>query len=220
MGLAWQQGPLAAGSVGRFLVPDPLPERLLYAEPLRRRMRVKFGGRWIADSDDVVLLHEPARYPVAYFPLGAIADGVLEPGEHTTRHQDLSVTTWYTVRAGDQSKPRAAWQHTELPGYASELKGRDDVEQNALTAVEGQTFCPYKGLCSYYDIGAAHRAAWSYEDAWTDVRRVSGLVSFEPDKVEVHLDGARLRLEPGQSVIPHGPDRDLTTHELAPGRQV
>ena len=289
MGLAWQQGPLAAGSVGRFLVPDPLPERLLYAEPLRRRMRVKFGGTWIADSDDVVLLHEPARYPVAYFPPGAIADGVLEPGEHTTRHQDLGVTAWYTVRAGNQSKPRAAWQHTELPGYASELKGRvafawramdafyeederivghaadayhridirqtsrhllvrdgdrviadtrrplalyesgfaprwyvprDDVDQSALTAVEGQTFCPYKGLCSYYDIGAAHRAAWSYEDAWTDVRRVSGLVSFEPDKVEVHLDGARLRLEPGQSVIPHGPDRDLTTDELAPGRQV
>jgi hypothetical protein len=26
-------------------------------------------------------------------------------------------------------------------------------------------------------------------------------------------------LEPGQSVIPHGPDRDLTTDELAPGRQ-
>lgn len=105
MGLAWQQGPLASGAVGRFLVPDPLPERLLYAEPLRWRMRVRFGGTWIADS------------------------------------------------------------------------------------------------------------------AWADVRRVSGLVSFEPDKVEVHLDGARLRLEPGQSVIPHGPDRDLTTDELAPGRQ-
>src|ERR1700733_13142560 len=127
MGLAWQQGPLASGSAGRFLVPDPLPERLLYAEPLRRRMRVRFGGTWIADSDDVVLLHEPARYPVAYFPVGDVADGVLEPGEHTTRHQDLGLTTWYTVRAGaqskqskqseqseqsEQSKPRAAWQHT------------------------------------------------------------------------------------------------------------
>jgi uncharacterized protein (DUF427 family) len=50
--------------VGRFLVPDPLPERLLYAEPLRRRMRVRFGGTWIADSDDVVLLHEPVRVRV------------------------------------------------------------------------------------------------------------------------------------------------------------
>ena len=62
MGQAWQQGPLASGAVGRFLVPDPLPERLLYAEPLRRRMRVRFGGTWIADSDDVVLLpHGPDR---------------------------------------------------------------------------------------------------------------------------------------------------------------
>lgn len=46
MGLSWQQGPLAPGAIGRFLVPG----RLLFAEPLRRRMRVKFGGAWIADS--------------------------------------------------------------------------------------------------------------------------------------------------------------------------
>ena len=63
MGLSWQQGPLAPGAVGRFLVPGPLPDRMLFAEPLRRRMRVRFGGSWIADSEDVVLLH----------------DGILEP---------------------------------------------------------------------------------------------------------------------------------------------
>jgi len=70
MGLAWQQGPLASGAVGHFLTPQPMPERILYAEPLRRRMRVKFGDQYIADSEDVVLLHEPGRYPVAYFPRG------------------------------------------------------------------------------------------------------------------------------------------------------
>ena len=285
MGLAWQQGPLAPGAVGRFLVPDPLPDRLLFAEPLRRRMRVRFGGAWIADSEDVVLLHEPGRYPVAYFPLGDITDGVLEPSEHATRHPDLGTTSWYTVRVGEQGKPRAAWQHTDLPDYADELKGRvafawramdvfyeedqrivghaadpyhridirqssrhlvvrhgdrviadtarplalyesgfaprwyvprADVNESALTAVEGQTFCPYKGLCSYYDIGDAHRAAWSYLDAWPEAERVAGFVSFEPDKIEVSLDGRRLRLEPGQSVIPHGPDRDLSLDEAPP----
>jgi hypothetical protein len=40
-----------------------------------------------------------------------------------------------------------------------------------------------------------------------------------PDKIPVHLDGTRLRLESGQTVIPHGPDRDLTTDEVAPGRR-
>jgi len=287
MGLAWQQGPLAPGAIGRFLVPDPLPERLLYAEPLRRRMRVKFGGAWIADSQDVVLLHEPGRYPVAYFPLSAITEGMLEPAEYTTRHADLGVTSWYTARAGQHSKPRAAWQHTDLPGYAGELKGRiafawramdafyeegeriaghaadpyhridirqtsrhllvrdgdrtiadttaplalyesgfaprwyvpaADVDGSALSPAPGQTFCPYKGLCSYYDIAGAHRAAWSYQDAWPEVGRISGLISFEPDKIAVYLDGARLRLEPGQAVVPHGVDRDLTADEVVPGR--
>ena len=289
MGLSWQQGPLAPGATGRFLVPDPLPERLLFAEPLRRRMRVRFGGNWIADSEDVVLLHEPGRYPVAYFPLGDIADGVLEASEHATSHRDLGATAWYTVRFGEQSKQRAAWQHTDLPEYAGELKGRAafawramdafyeeddriighaadlyhridirntsrhlvvrhgdqviadttsplalyesgfaprwyvpraDIDKSALTAVQGQTFCPYKGLCSYYDIGDSRRAAWSYLNAWPEVGRVAGFVSFEPDKVAVYLDGTRLRLEPGQTVVPHGVDRDLTIDEAPPGERL
>ena len=284
MGLAWQQGPLSPQAVGRFLVAEPLPERLLFAEPLRRRMRVRFGGQWIADSENVVVLHEPGRYPVAYFPREDIAAGVLERSEHTSEHRDLGATAWYVVSAGEQSARRGAWEHVDLPGYAGELCGRvafawrameafyeederivghaadpyhridirqtsrhltvryqdqviadtrrplalyesgfaprwyvprDDVDQAALTAADGQTFCPYKGLASYYDIGGARRAAWSYEDAWTEVRRVSGLISFEPDKVEVDLDGGRLRLEPGQSVIPHGIDRELAPDEIA-----
>jgi uncharacterized protein (DUF427 family) len=286
MGLSWQQGPLAPGAVGRFLVPEPLPERLLFAEPLRRRMRVRFADAWIADSEDVVLLHEPGRYPVAYFPLGDIADGALEPAEYTTNHRDLGATSWYTVTAGAQSKARAAWQHSELPDHASILRGRiafawpamdafyeedqrivghaadmyhridirpasrhlvvrhgdhvvvdttrplalyesgfaprwyvprADVDESALTPVEAQTFCPYKGVCSYYDIGDARGAAWSYLDAWPEVGRVAGYLSFEPDKVEVHLDDTRLRLEPGQTVVPHGIDRDLTLDEAPPG---
>jgi uncharacterized protein (DUF427 family) len=289
MGLSWQQGPLAQVSVGRFLTPEPLPERLLYAEPLRRRMRVRFGNKWIADSEDVVLLHEPGHYPVAYFSLSDIADGVLEDSGRTTSHRDLGTTAWYTVRAGEQSKPRAAWQHTELPGYADELKGRvafawramdafyeedqrifghaadiyhridirptsrhlvvragdrvvadttrplalyesgfaprwyvprADVDEAALTSVDAQTFCPYKGVCSYYDIGDARQAAWSYLNAWPEVGRVAGFVSFEADKVEVTLDGTRLRLEPGQTVIAHGADRDLSLDEAPPGGQL
>src|SRR5262245_63967557 len=68
MRLAWQQGPLSGKSVGRFLTAEPLPKRLMFAEPLRRRLRVKFADEWIADSEDVLALHEPGRYPVAFFP--------------------------------------------------------------------------------------------------------------------------------------------------------
>jgi uncharacterized protein (DUF427 family) len=248
-------------------------------------MRVSFGGSWIADSEHVVLLFEPGRYPVAYFPETDISAGALERSDHTTRHPDLGPTLWYTVRAGEHTAARGAWQHTGLPNYASELQGRiafawrsmdafyeederilghaadsyhridirgssrsfvvrqgdriianskrpvvlyesgfaprwyiarADIDQSALTPVEQETFCPYKGLCSYYDIGDARMAAWSYRDAYAEVRRISDMVSFEPDIVSVELDGTRLRLEPGQTVIPHGPDRNLTVAEVLP----
>jgi len=287
MGLSWQQGPLSQGTIGRFLVPEPLPQRLLYAEPLRRRMRVRFGGASIAESEDVLLLFEPGRYPVAYFPHTDISPEVLERSDHTTLHPDFGLTSWYTVKAGEKRATRAAWQHVDLPSYAGELQERiafawramdafyeederilghatdsyhridirqasrnlvvrhqdravantkrpvvlyesgfaprwyvprADIDDSALTFVEHQTFCPYKGLCSYYDIDDARLAAWSYREAYPEVGRISDLVSFEPDIVSVRLDGTPLHLEPGQTVIPHGPDRELTVAEARPRR--
>lgn len=283
MGLAWQQGPLATGSVGHFLTPQPLPERLLFAEPLRRRMRVRLGDQWIADSEDVVLLHEPGRYPVAYFPRRDIGPDALMDEDRVTAHRDLGEVRWFTVQGGEQEANHAAWQYTALPAYAAVLDGRvafawramdafyeederivghaadfyhridirttsrhlvvrdgdrviadsrrpvalyesgfaprwyvsrDDVDESALEAVEGQTFCPYKGLASYYNIGDRKRAAWSYLNAWTEVARVSTLVSFEPDKVDVYLDDKQLHLDPGQTVVAHGIDRGLDPDEV------
>jgi uncharacterized protein (DUF427 family) len=285
MGLSWQQGPLSPGAIGRFLILESLPKRLLYAEPLRRRMRVRFGGAWIADSERVVLLFEPDRYPVAYFPKTDIAPAVLELSGHSTRHRDLGPTSWYTVTAGEHSAARGAWEHDNLPSYASELQDRvafvwpamdafyeederivghaadsyhridirqasrnlvvhhhdrviadtkrplvlyesgfaprwyvpsADIDESALTFVKHETFCPYKGVCSYFDIGDARLAAWSYREAFSEVGRISSLVSFEPDIVSVQIDGTQLHLEPGQTVIPHGPDRELTVMEARP----
>ena len=91
---------------------------------------------------------------------------------------------------------------------------REDIDETAFELVELQTFCPYKGICSYYDIGDHKRAAWSYLNAWPEVGRITNLVSFEPDKIEVYLDGKQLHLEPGQTVMPHGVDRGLDTDEV------
>jgi uncharacterized protein (DUF427 family) len=184
---------------------------------------VRFGPKWIAESEQVLLLFEPGRYPVAYFPEADIAPHVLERTEQTTQHPDLGLTSWYIVCADEQHvAARGAWQHIAPPDYASELQShvafawramdafyeedervlghaadpyhridirqssrnlvvrhvdrviadtkralvlyesgfaprwyvpRADIDESALTAVKLQTFCPYKGLCSYYSIG-------------------------------------------------------------------
>jgi len=283
MGLAWQQGPLATATVGHFLTPQPMPERILFAEPLRRRMRVKFGDQYIADSEDVVLLHEPGRYPVAYFPEGDVQPGVLTAEDRVTQHADLGETRWFTVTGKGREAKHAAWEHAALPGYAGVLDDRvafawramdafyeederivghaadfyhrvdirstsrhlvvrdgdrviadthrplalyesgfaprwyvprPDVDESALELVDGQTFCPYKGLASYYTIGTHKKAAWSYPQAWPEVARVSNMLSFEPDRIDVYLDGRQLHLEPGQNVVPHGADRGLDADEI------
>jgi uncharacterized protein (DUF427 family) len=246
-------------------------------------MRVKLGGEWVADSEDVVLLHEPGHYPMAYFPLGDVTDGALVSTDRVTHHRELGDTTWYTVRSGGREAERAAWRHTEPPAFAEEfgervafawramdafyeederilghaadayhridirdtsreLVVRDgdrivartqhpvvlyesgfaprwyvpraDVEDDALRPIEGQTFCPFKGLADYFSIGGVDGAAWSYQEAYREVERVSGHISFEPDKVDVRLDGEPLHLERGQIVVPHGADRGLDVEEL------
>lgn len=283
MGLSWQQGPLSGISPGRFLAPEPLPSRLLFAEPLRRRLRVKFADSWIVESENVILLHEPGRYPVAYFPLANVLPDVLTSENRITRHRDLGDTEWFTVSAGDRRAVHGAWQHTVLPDYAGELRDhvafawramdsfyeederivghaadayhridvrqssrhlvvkggarlvaettrplvlyesgfaprwyvpRQDIDETALTPVDGQTFCPYKGLASYYDIANHKKAAWSYVQAWPEAARISNLVSFEPDEIDVFLDDKKLALEPGQTVMPHGIDRGLDPEEI------
>ena len=281
MGLSWQQGPLGRNPNGQFLVPG-MPERVLYAEPLRRRMRAEVGRRTVVRSDNAVVLFEPGRYPVAYFPIGDFAEGALRPTDHRTTHPELGETAWFEVVGDTRTAGRGAWQHVGLPAHAPILEGKvalawramdaffeeddrilghasdpyhridirhtsrhlvvragervvadttgplvlyesgfaprwyvppDDVVAEALALTDLQTFCPYKGIASYYDIDGARNAAWSYRAAFDDVAPIGDLVSFEPDRVEVSLDGERLELEPGQTVVSHGIDRNLDIGE-------
>lgn len=284
MGLSWQQGPLGRDPVGTFLTATPMPERVLYVEPLRRRMSVELQGSIIARSDEAVILFEPARYPVAYFPVGDVEQAALQRSDHASMHPDLGKTQWLNVVGGDGvAKQRGAWTHVDLPAHAVALRDkvafawhamdafyeederivghaadpyhridirrtsrhlvvrgdnrvvadthaplvlyesgfaprwyvpRTDIDADALHAVEGQTFCPYKGLASYYDIGDARNAAWSYRAPFEEVARIADLVSFYPKKVEITLDGETLVEAPGQNVISHGPDRNLSVDEI------
>jgi uncharacterized protein (DUF427 family) len=284
MGLSWQQGPLGRDPNGTFLTSTPMPERVLYVEPLRRRMSVELGGGIVARSEEALILFEPARYPVAYFPIADVEEGVLQPSGRESTHPDLGKTTWFHVIGGDgQVAERSAWQHTHLPTHAAALRdtvafawrgmdafyeederilghaadpyhridirrssrhlvvrdgdllvadthaprvlyesgfaprwyvARADVVADALQAVEGQTFCPYKGLASYYSVGTVGNAAWSYRAPFEEVDQIADLVSFYPEKLTITIDGEKLEAAPGQSVLPHGPDRNLSVDEV------
>jgi uncharacterized protein (DUF427 family) len=123
MGLSWQQGPLGPNPSGTFLVPDPLPDHLLYAEPAGRRLRVELAGATIAVSDAVTLLHETGRYPVAYFPPADVDARLLRPSTRRTTHRELGSTSWWSLHIDGQLHRNVAWSHTSPPAHGAVMTG-------------------------------------------------------------------------------------------------
>lgn len=64
----------------------------------------------------------------------------------------------------------------------------DDVRRDLLTPSDKQTVSPYKGTASYWSVGGAPDAAWSYRDPIPEARAIEGLVSFDGEGVEVELE--------------------------------
>ncbi|KAI1259604.1 DUF427-domain-containing protein [Xylariaceae sp. FL1019] len=59
------------------------PVKVLQVSP--RRVRIQFGGRWVADTTEAQLLWEHAYYPSYYLPLAAFENGVLEYPEEQSQ---------------------------------------------------------------------------------------------------------------------------------------
>ena len=93
----------------------------------------------------------------------------------------------------------------------------EDIDESALKPVDGQTFCPYKGMGRLL----RHRQPQTrglvgdYVSAWTEVGRVGDLrCPSNPTRSTCTSTANSGQFEPGQTVIPHGVDRGLDTDEV------
>lgn len=78
-------------------------------EPSPRWVRVRFAGTFVADSKRVMLLLEPRKLGIYYFPTDdARMDLLTRAGERL-----------WTVKVGDRVAERAAWERVEYPGYVA-----------------------------------------------------------------------------------------------------
>jgi uncharacterized protein (DUF427 family) len=65
---------------------------------------------------------------------------------------------------------------------------RGDVDMSQLQRTSHQTYCPYKGDCSYYSISAGGErsvnAVWTYEAPYPAVSEIKEYLAFYPDRVD------------------------------------
>ncbi|MGR4863356.1 DUF427 domain-containing protein [Caulobacter sp. LARHSG274] len=102
--------------------PDQSPSTTVARE--RGRVRVLFEGHDIADSDDVVVMHEAGRPPVRYFPRKDVFMVFLSQADKTTRHPDKGEARYFTIYRDQHLVENIAWSY-ETPGAAfAEIAGR------------------------------------------------------------------------------------------------
>jgi len=65
---------------------------------------------------------------------------------------------------------------------------RKDVDMTQLQRTSHQTYCPYKGECTYYSIQAGGErsvnAVWTYEAPFAAVSAIGEYLAFYPDRVD------------------------------------
>lgn len=65
---------------------------------------------------------------------------------------------------------------------------REHVDMGALVRSRTTTYCPYKGVASYFSIPAGGSrsidAVWTYEEPHAAVAAIAGCLAFYPDRVD------------------------------------
>jgi uncharacterized protein (DUF427 family) len=90
------------------------------------------------------------------------------------------------VTVADSHSPRILFE-TGLP--ARYYLPKPDVRLDLLEHTETITHCPYKGSAEYWSVNGKKDLAWSYPTPLPESERVTGLVAFYNEKLDIYLDG-------------------------------
>jgi uncharacterized protein (DUF427 family) len=100
------------------------PTERIRVEPSPRRVRVRFGPEFVADSTRVLLLLEKGHTPVYYFPMEDVRTDLLTPTDHHTTCPYKGEASYWTVRAGDRVAENAVWSYPDPLPERADIAGR------------------------------------------------------------------------------------------------
>jgi uncharacterized protein (DUF427 family) len=116
--------------------PDDAPTSVRCPELVcsPKRVRVWLGGCCIADSRRVMLLREPGRSPVYYFPESAIRASVLQASPLTRHCPRKGRISYRHVACGETRRENAAWNCPEVCRDGISLSGHIAFDWDAMDA--------------------------------------------------------------------------------------
>ncbi len=179
MSLTTGRGPLSADPAGRFTAP--MPEKVSYIEPFRRRVTATKDGRTVVETERALLTHRQGQPPGLAFPVEDV-DGV--PAQASADIPGFVTVPWDAADAWFEEDEQMFGHvrnpyhrvdcvrshrllRVEVAGatvvdttetmvvYETGLEPRLYVDSGQvrveLTRSQTHTYCPYKGTATYWN---------------------------------------------------------------------
>ena len=105
------------------------PDRVVRLEPSPRLVRIKFGGEWISDSTEMMLMYESGHLPVYYFPVKDVRLDLLHPTDHTSHCPYKGDASYWSIEAGGRAAENAVWAY--------------QTPYDEMTAINLQDYCAF-----------------------------------------------------------------------------
>ncbi len=118
---------------------EPGPDHPITIAPSGKRVRVRFGGKVVADTTQALTLKEASYPPVYYIPRSDADMSLLKPSSHSTYCPYKGDASYFTIEADGRTADNAVWSYQQpypamaaikdhLAFYSSRVDGIDESQ--------------------------------------------------------------------------------------------
>ena len=115
----------------------PGPDHPITIAPADKRVRVRFGGKVVADSTRALTLKEASYPPVYYIPRADADMSLLKATERSTHCPYKGDASYFSIAAGAETADNAVWSYQQPFPAMAEIKDHLAFNPNKVTFEEG-----------------------------------------------------------------------------------
>lgn len=108
--------------------------KAIHIDENSKRIRVFFGGETIADSTNVLTLHERGHLPVYYFPETDVRLDLLTNADHHSHCPLKGDASYWNLKVGDRVSEKAAWSYPNPIPLSERIRGHIAFYWNRVDA--------------------------------------------------------------------------------------
>jgi len=159
-----------------------------------RRIRAEFQGETVADSSNVLVMHETRLAPVFYFPREDVRMDLLVKSDRHTHCPFKGNASYWTIRVGEKSAEDAAWSYETPYDETSGVKWYVAFDWQAIDKWYADDTVIVEQPRDKVDAKDNPLVNWLVRDAWMSKSSRDLVARFSDAMIAAELPLWRLRL--------------------------